>query len=564
MQDYQGTYLAWGPPGTGKTTFLTNQIAKIVAKSGPCTNPVMVCSLTRSAASEVAGRKTPLRRDAIGTLHSMAYRTIGSPDVAEAHLDDWNTFKAQWRMSVAAKADVDEAGWDQRPGQAPGDDLLADLNLLRARMTPRKAWPTRIKGFESNWTEWKNLNHLVDFSDMIDIALRDYPNQPPGRPGVIIADEAQDHSAMEYALLRAWGNASDALIMTGDPWQALYCWRGAHPDLFLDPSVPDDHKMTLSQSWRIPRAVHATAMKWVRGLSDWTDISYKPRPAEGSVVRSRATWKNPEPAVRDAIGLLEQGKSVMFQTSCSYMLSPIVATLRKYGVPFSNPWRTKQGAWNPLRRSGRGVSMAERLLDFLRPDCETYGQDARRWTYQELDNWASILRVSRTIKRKAKAGIRDAAAVWPHDLVTNAALDDWFETESLGPLMRAFESRDPELFDPERKKILIGSIIRWWTDRLLKARIGSIGYLSKILTSRGPGALVQSPQCYVGTIHSFKGGQADSTFLFPDLSPSGWSEWNQPGPHRDGVIRLIYVGMTRAKESLVLCDPATSSAVDLR
>ena len=55
--------------------------------------------------------------------------------------------------------------------------------------------------------------------------------------------------------------------------------------------------------------------------------------------------------------------------------------------------------------------------------------------------------------------------------------------------------------------------------------------------------------------------QADVVFLFPDLSSAGHSEWTVAGPRRDGVIRMMYVGMTRARETLVLCDRASATAV---
>jgi ATP-dependent exoDNAse (exonuclease V) beta subunit len=44
-------------------------------------------------------------------------------------------------------------------------------------------------------------------------------------------------------------------------------------------------------------------------------------------------------------------------------------------------------------------------------------------------------------------------------------------------------------------------------------------------------------------------------YLFPDLSTSGYECWAGKRPDRDSVRRLMYVGMTRAKESLVICEP---------
>jgi superfamily I DNA/RNA helicase len=65
----------------------------------------------------------------------------------------------------------------------------------------------------------------------------------------------------------------------------------------------------------------------------------------------------------------------------------------------------------------------------------------------------------------------------------------------------------------------------------------------------------------VGTIHSVEGGEADVVFLFPDLSPAGDAAYQRSGPQRHSVIRLFYVGMTRALHTLYICRRASSMAV---
>jgi superfamily I DNA/RNA helicase len=80
----------------------------------------------------------------------------------------------------------------------------------------------------------------------------------------------------------------------------------------------------------------------------------------------------------------------------------------------------------------------------------------------------------------------------------------------------------------------------------------------EIALQHGPSALTETPQVVVGTIHSVKGGEADVVYLFPDLSKAGSAEYQRFGPPRDAVIRLFYVGMTRARETLYVCPPESS------
>jgi superfamily I DNA/RNA helicase len=67
----------------------------------------------------------------------------------------------------------------------------------------------------------------------------------------------------------------------------------------------------------------------------------------------------------------------------------------------------------------------------------------------------------------------------------------------------------------------------------------------------------------VGTVHSVKGGQADVVYLFPDLSRAGDSHYQVSGPLRDSVLRVFYVGATRARETLYICQRENAMAVSI-
>jgi superfamily I DNA/RNA helicase len=67
----------------------------------------------------------------------------------------------------------------------------------------------------------------------------------------------------------------------------------------------------------------------------------------------------------------------------------------------------------------------------------------------------------------------------------------------------------------------------------------------------------------VGTIHSVKGGEADVVFLFPDVSRAANTAYQRFGPERDSVIRLFYVGVTRARKTLYICQRESSMAVTI-
>ena len=79
----------------------------------------------------------------------------------------------------------------------------------------------------------------------------------------------------------------------------------------------------------------------------------------------------------------------------------------------------------------------------------------------------------------------------------------------------------------------------------------------------GVGLLLETPKVVVGTIHSVKGGEADVVYLMPDLSRAGMAQWVGTDIESAAIRRLFYVGMTRARDSLVLCNPAGRMAVQI-
>lgn len=164
-------------------------------------------------------------------------------------------------------------------------------------------------------------------------------------------------------------------------------FTGAAPEAFLDPDIPEDHKIVLKQSHRVPRAVHGLAEDLIRRVARRQAKEYLPRPDDGLLVRfSRGGYKSAEFAILNtASEHLERGKTVMFLTSCGYMLRPIIAVLRKHGIPFHNPYRKSNGFWNPLRHGSRG-STVSRILSLLigHPD---YGAEHRPWTHGDLAAW---------------------------------------------------------------------------------------------------------------------------------------------------------------------------------
>ena len=541
-------YRIFGAPGCGKTTNITRQIKRAVEKHGA--DAVLVTSYSRTAAAELAGRDLPIASDRIGTLHSHCYHALGRPVIAESCVDEWNRDNPHLAITPAKKQvrlDSEGAGAEDDTELAKnGDEVLRELSRMRGLMIPQNRWPIVLSQFKQKWTEYKHALGLLDFTDLIETCYRDV-SAAPRHPAVIFADEAQDLNRMQLTLIRKWGDCANYFILAGDDDQTIFSFTGASPDAILDPDIPEDHKIILKQSHRVPRAVHQLANDLIHRVTRRQEKVYLPRPEDGAVQRlSRGTYKSPEYFIlKSAMEHLEQGKTVMFLASCAYMLHPLVAILRKNGIPFHNPYRKTNGFWNPLRIGTKGSS-ANRILSLLVGHPEL-GDGHRAWTKGDLALWSEWLESKGILKDGAKGMIltRDRS-----HMVTMEHLQTIFETGAFESLMAARDGDSRALLD-------------WWRTRVKDDVSKRVQFPAEVAARRGPQALREQPRVVVGTIHSVKGGQADVVYLLPDLSQAGAAQYERSGAPHDSVIRLFYVGATRARETLYICQRETGMAVTI-
>jgi|GEM_PF-525135 len=552
---HENLFLVLGPPGTGKTTKLTKWLTEQASLYGG--ENVMACSYTRAAAAELAGRDLNIPKENLGTLHALCYRHLDNPKLAVDHEAEFGKDFPQYKYSGTGSNDVDNP-YEERQSETHGDRLRDRLEVLRARRRDSKLWPPEIVAFSKAWTTWKERNNLLDFTDLLEICLRDC-EEAPGGPAVGLLDEGQDSPQLQIDLALKWAERMEKFIISGDDDQTIFGFAGADPALLLNLPVQHDKKMVLSQSHRLPRTVHALANNWIQPCSRREPKQYNPRDFEGEVLRGPSHYKYPEPILKSVEKYLADGKRVMFLASCRDMLNPLKAVLRKRAIPFHNPY-SKRGDWNPLRRGdAKHPAAVDRVLAFL-PSIEEQDLDDAAfdptaslpaWQWHDVYLWMDCL--------DPKGMFRYGTKEWLESKKENFSE---FDAQELITMLETPVHDDLyalAFHDQEATQ----QAITWWMMHWLPEWRKRLSYQAAVARRWGGSALLKTPPVIISTVHACKGSESDVVVLYPDVSPAGMAAWSQPGEPKDSVRRIFYVGISRARETLILCPPASRYSVPI-
>ena len=237
-------------PGTGKTGTLVERIAWLVEERGVKPREITAVTFTNQAAAEMRerlehrlGGRRAVAGMTIGTFHAICLQLLGdvrliSPGEAltaaeEVLRDAGSKMKGRAFLQAVSRmkngADAAEAGLDE-----------ALLRAYSARLAAMGA---------------------LDFDDLLTAALSlDTTGQR--RFQHLLVDEFQDINDMQYDLVRAWSRGGKSLFVIGDPDQSIYGFRGASGRCFqrLTEELPQARVIRLEENYRSAPAILEAAL----------------------------------------------------------------------------------------------------------------------------------------------------------------------------------------------------------------------------------------------------------------------------------------------------------------
>ncbi len=263
-----GHMLVLAGAGSGKTRVLTHRIAWLNEVHGVPVHGIFAVTFTNKAAGEMRQRVDAQLRNGsrglwIGTFHGLAHRLLrlhwhdaGLPETFQV-LDSDDQLRLVKRVVQALELD------DSRfpPKQiAWWINAQKDEGRRPQHIQPeaRDDWTETMRRAYAAYQERCDRAGLVDFAEILLRAhelLRDHPAllaHYRQRFGEILVDEFQDTNAIQYAFVRVLAGDTGHVFVVGDDDQAIYGWRGAKVEnvqRFLK-DFPSAQVVRLEQNYR--------------------------------------------------------------------------------------------------------------------------------------------------------------------------------------------------------------------------------------------------------------------------------------------------------------------------
>jgi DNA helicase II / ATP-dependent DNA helicase PcrA len=594
-----GPLLIIAGAGSGKTNTLAHRVAHLIV-NGADPRRILLMTFTRRAAAEMTRRVERIAAEVLkekagvltdglvwaGTFHALGARLLRdyAPDIGldpsftihdrEDSADLMNLVRHELGLSHTESRFPTKATCLAIYSRAVNAQLPLDDVLAKAFPWCR-GWKEELGRLFAAYVEAKQSQSVLDYDDLLlywaEMAREaTLAGHMGGRFDHILVDEYQDTNRLQAAILMALKPDGRGLTVVGDDAQSIYSFRAAEVRNILDfprtfPAPAD--VITLDRNYRSTDTILAAANAVIGEAEErftkdlWTERRSSERPlittvrddAEQAAYVCDHVLAEREEGTR----LIEQ--AVLFRTS--HHSGPLEVELTRRNIPFvkfgglkfleaahvkdllavlrfAENFRDRVAAFRVLQLlPGIGQSTAGQVVDTMAGALDpVMGLQAARVPARAEGDWPAFVELF--------AGLRSRHAAWPSDM---ERVRLWYEPH-LARIHEDAEPRRADLLQLEQIASGFASRERFLTELTLDPPGATSDHAGP--PHRDEDYLILS------TIHSAKGQEWKNVFVLnvvdgciPACLGAGEKE------DIEEERRLLYVAMTRARDSLHLIVP---------
>ena len=598
-----GPLLIVAGAGTGKTDTLAHRVAHLVIH-GVDPARILMLTFTRRAAIEMRRRSHELAKAALnetmggvsqtimqrmswaGTFHSVGNRLLRH---YARHLKLDPQFSVLDRGDSADLMDAvrQELGLAQKEQRFPRKDTCVQIysnrvntqrplkETLEAQFPWCVQWESELTRLYRTYVERKQRDNLLDYDDLLlywQIMMSEsrLAAHVGGHFDHVLVDEYQDTNKLQAEILHALKPDGAGLAVVGDDAQAIYSFRAAAVENILgfpDRFTPRAEVVTLAQNYRslqqvldVANAVMAEAPRQHRKhLLSSRGEGQRPRLVTVEDLQTQAECVCAEVLKRREANVPLRQQAVLFRSSSHSDVLEVELARRQ--IPF-------------VKYGGLKFLEAAHIKDLLA---------VLRWA----DNPRNSLAAFRTLQLLPGMGPGNARRALDH-LESNGGALTSLQTFTPPPATAQDWRKLIELLlaltDPQRQWTGQVHLAREWYrphfERQFEhfhTRLGDLDQLEALsgqypsrerflteLTLDPPNATsdlagrptLDEDYLILSTIHSAKGMEWDTVYLLNVVDGSFPSEFSTGKPELiEEERRLLYVGLTRARNDLYLIAP---------
>lgn len=552
-------------PGSGKTSVLISRLLQLTDNHQIRPQEILAVTFTRAAAKEMKERYLKESRASstaitFGTLHGVFFAIL-----REAKKKNPKRLLAGEEKQKLLQDILQSLGQDMTDSREQIKLLEQEISRMKHMVDGKETFVPKSlepEEFQRAFAAYQSaLSHIdgMDFDDMAQQTLQLFQEDPEicrrwqQRFSHILVDEFQDIDQQQYALLKILASPQDNLFMVGDDDQSIYGFRGADPSVMqkVTSDFPQLQTVVLDVNYRCQKQIIACAGQLISHNQERFLKNVRPATdKEGTVLfrtekDRQSEWDN---IAKDIGTELQNGRDpaqIAVLTRTAKGQEGVQMALLKRGIA--------------CHADKKGVLPA---TSFLWKDLKAYlmiaaGEQGRRAYLQILN------RPERFLPRNALKGEQIS---WPESVKTA-------DPVTAGHLLRLKqETEGARNLVPAAALYYIRRHIgyeEWLKQLAIRQGRDPALYLMmlELLQTLAAGKkdvrqYVQAVEAYrlpeaenavqLMTLHGAKGLEYEVVYI-PDVN-AGNIPWKE-AKRKSGIEeerRLLYVGMTRAKEKLVL------------